>query len=206
MIKCNVTVCGTVTRAVELRSSQEGKPFITFKMTVPIPTESDSPRQTEISVIKDGNEESCMSQFPVNSKVLVTGILTFNLKGNNVYFNLRAESITPQGEAQEGISGTMDFWGTVGKQTEKKISSKEKEYLLFTAYSTQKEGETLLFQWVRFMDFSGKNDELIKEKASIKVTGTFEAKYYKERLDLSCFAKEVKPWERKKNQPEIQKQ
>ena len=37
MIKCNVTVCGTITRSAQMRTNKEGKAFLAFGVSVVIP-------------------------------------------------------------------------------------------------------------------------------------------------------------------------
>lgn len=34
MIKCNVTVCGTISRQAQMRANKEGKQFISFGISV----------------------------------------------------------------------------------------------------------------------------------------------------------------------------
>lgn len=40
MIKCNVTVCGTITRSAQMRTNKEGKAFLAFGVSVVIPAKS----------------------------------------------------------------------------------------------------------------------------------------------------------------------
>ena len=40
MIKCNVTICGTVSRAAQMRTNKEGKPFMTLGVSIVIPAKS----------------------------------------------------------------------------------------------------------------------------------------------------------------------
>ena len=54
MIKCNVTVCGTVSKAATCRTNKEGKAFVSFAMNVVIPAKSGINKTIEVSVIKDG--------------------------------------------------------------------------------------------------------------------------------------------------------
>lgn len=37
MMKCNVTICGVVSKAATCRTNKEGKPFVTFSVAVVIP-------------------------------------------------------------------------------------------------------------------------------------------------------------------------
>ena len=51
MIKCNVTVCGTVSKAATCRTNKEGKPFVSFAVNVVIPAKSGMNKTIEVSVI-----------------------------------------------------------------------------------------------------------------------------------------------------------
>lgn len=55
MIKCNVTVCGTVSKAATCRTNKEGKAFVSFAMNVVIPAKSGINKTIEVSVIVDTN-------------------------------------------------------------------------------------------------------------------------------------------------------
>ena len=40
MMKCNVTICGVVSKAATCRTNKEGKPFVTFSVAVVIPAKN----------------------------------------------------------------------------------------------------------------------------------------------------------------------
>ena len=52
MIKCNVTVCGTITRSAQMRTNKEGKAFLAFGVSVVIAAKSGINKTFEISVLK----------------------------------------------------------------------------------------------------------------------------------------------------------
>ena len=56
MIKCNVTVCGTVSREAAVRTDKAGKPFVSFALNVVIPARNGINKTIEVSVAKDGND------------------------------------------------------------------------------------------------------------------------------------------------------
>lgn len=58
MIKCNVTVCGTVSRQAQIRANKEGKQFISFGVKVVIPAKSGINKTIEISVAKDTDNQA----------------------------------------------------------------------------------------------------------------------------------------------------
>jgi coproporphyrinogen III oxidase len=54
MIKCNVTVAGTITRSAQMRTNKDGKAFLAFGVSVVIPAKNGINKTFEISVAKDG--------------------------------------------------------------------------------------------------------------------------------------------------------
>ena len=54
MMKCNVTICGVVSKAATCRTNKEGKPFVTFSVAVVIPAKNGINKTIEVSVLKDG--------------------------------------------------------------------------------------------------------------------------------------------------------
>ena len=91
MIKCNVTVCGTLSRSAVRRTNKEGKPFQTFGINVVIPASVGINKTIEISVAKDGDDD--LSMLTIGSRIEVTGVLTFHKKDENLWFNLSATGI-----------------------------------------------------------------------------------------------------------------
>ena len=63
MIKCNVTICGTISRAAQMRTNKEGKSFLSFGVNVVIPAKSGINKTVEISVAKDGGTNDELSQY-----------------------------------------------------------------------------------------------------------------------------------------------
>ena len=53
MMKCNVTICGVVSKVATCRTNKEGKPFVTFSVAVVIPAKNGINKTIEVSVLKD---------------------------------------------------------------------------------------------------------------------------------------------------------
>lgn len=49
MIKCNVTVCGTVSRQAQMRANKEGTQFASFGINIVIPAKSGINKTVKIS-------------------------------------------------------------------------------------------------------------------------------------------------------------
>ena len=73
MIRCNVTVCGVVSRVATCRTNKDGQPFVTFAMNVVIPAKSGINKTIEVSVLKDGTltatEDCIVGQMEFRGKV-----------------------------------------------------------------------------------------------------------------------------------------
>ena len=55
--------------------------------------------------------------------------------------------------ADDSVKGEIEFRGTVGNKIEEKTDKKGNPYLVFSAFSSEKDGEGYSFTWVRFMHF-----------------------------------------------------
>ena len=102
MIKCNVTVCGTIGRNASARTNKEGNSFLSFPLRVTIPDRDGQNEVIEISVSKDGSQEEA-SGYRNGSHVEITGTLFLKRRGDKLYFNLFADRIDPV------ASDTADF-------------------------------------------------------------------------------------------------
>ena len=88
MIKCNVTVCGTVSRQAQMRANKEGTQFASFGINIVIPAKSGINKTVEISVAKTCNNLSELPTIQVGTRIEVAGILMFHKKGEALYLNL----------------------------------------------------------------------------------------------------------------------
>lgn len=75
MIKCNVTINGTVSLTATVRTNSEGQTFICFAVKATIPAKSGAGKQVEISVSKNGGETDA-TQYAVGTRVEMQGTLT----------------------------------------------------------------------------------------------------------------------------------
>ena len=121
MIKCNVTINGTVSRAATVRTNSEGQTFICFGVKTTIPAKSGAGKQVEISVSMDGGE-SDTNPYAVGTKVEMRGTLTFRKRSDNLYLNFHADAVdfTPASD-KDNIEGDIEFRGTIGKQVAQRM-------------------------------------------------------------------------------------
>ena len=199
MIKCNVSVCGTVSKAAVVRNGKDGMPFTTYSIDVVVPAKKGINKTVMVSCIMDGD---CAEAIVVGNRIDVKGVLTFKKKDDNLYFNLKGIEVSqPAAESKDGIVGDMDFKGKVGKDIDMKKDKNGKTFLMFSAFSAEKIGEEFAFTWVRFVRFSEEKEEWLQSKATIEAKGELEISVYNERLNLGCKVAELSQWEKKPYQP-----
>ena len=205
MIKCNVTICGAISRAAQIRTNKEGKPFLSFGVNVVIPAKSGINKTIEISVAKDGGTNDELSQYSVGSRVEVVGVLTFHKKGEALYFNMSATGINNfDASGDDSIKGDIEFRGSLGNKIESKTDKKGNPFLVFSAFSTEKNGEDFAFTWVRFMQFGETQKDWMAPKAGIEAKGELQLGVFNDRLDITCRVSELKEYEKKPFTPNVE--
>ena len=199
MIKCNVSVCGTVSKAAVVRNGKDGMPFTTYSVDVVVPAKKGINKTVMVSCIMDGD---CAKAIVVGNRIDVKGVLTFKKKDDNLYFNLKGNEVSQSAaENKDGIVGDMDFKGKVGKDIDMKKDKNRKTFLMFSAFSAEKIGEEFAFTWVRFVRFSEEKEEWLQSKAAIEAKGELEISAYNDRLNLGCKVAELSQWEKKPYNP-----
>ncbi len=195
MIKCNVTISGTVSKAAQVRSNKEGKPFTTFGVAVVIPNPNGINKTIEVSVIKDGAENT--ATYVVGNRIELTGELTFKKREDNLYFNFTAQSVNHSpATTEDGIKGELHIKGTTGKNIEQKTTKSNKNMLVFSAYSGEKTADGFAFTWVRFVQFDATRPDWLQPKTTIEAKGELELSIFYDRLNLGCKLTELKQWEK----------
>ena len=196
MIKCNVTVCGTITRSAQMRTNKEGKAFLAFGVSVVIAAKSGINKTFEISVAKDGGMDE-LNGLSSGTRVEMVGVLTFHKKDDTIFLNMSATGVnTFNAPAEDSVKGTIEFRGTVGNKIEEKKDKKDKPYLVFSAFSSEKVGEGYSFTWVRFMHFGQGKPEWMEGKCGIDAKGELQLSIYNDRLDITCRVAELTQWEK----------
>ena len=191
MIKCNVTVCGTVSRVAAVRTNSEGKPFTAFAINCVVPAKNGINKTIEISVAKDG-EDGTLSGYGIGKRVEVPGVLTFKKRGDDLYFNLATSDVSfPAASNEDSIKGEMHFRGKTGKNIEEKTDKKGKNFLQFSAFSAEKVNDGFEYLWVRFMGVGREREAWLQPKVSIEVKGELEVSVYNDKLNITCMVAEL---------------
>lgn len=191
MIKCNVTVCGTISKAAVVRTNNENKAFTAFAVNCVIPSRNGIDKTVEISVAKDG-EEYNRADYTVGKRVEISGVLTFKKRGDNLYFNMSASSVNlTVASNEDSIKGEMLFRGKTGKNIEEKTDKKCKNFLQFSAFSAEKVNDGFEYLWVRFLGFDREREEWLQPQTGIKAKGELELSVYNDKLNIACKVSEM---------------
>ena len=191
MIKCNVTICGVVSKAATCRNDKDGKPFVVFAVNVVIPAKNGINKTIEVGVTKDGT----LTDVPVielGARIELAGTLTLKKRGDNLYFNLAATGINAATLANEdSITGQMEFRGKTGKQIEEKKDKKGRPFIAFNAFSAEKVQDGFEYTWVRFIRFDHEREAWLQPSMKISAKGNLELSVYNDRLNITCRFEEI---------------
>ena len=171
MIKCNVTVCGIISRDASIRMNTEGKEFLTFPLRITIPATDGQSMNIEVSVRKEG-ERSETDGFRNGSRIEARGTMYFKRRGDKLYLNLFADEICKASEDNvDAIKGELVFRGKVGQRIEDKRDKKDKPYTVFSAFSAEKVADGFEYQWVRFFCFGYEREKWLQAGVKVDVRG-----------------------------------
>lgn len=194
MIKCEVSVCGTINKEAIIRTNKDGKSFMSFAMNIVLPTTSGS-KVLDVSVLCDCEKNNDVSKFCVGTRLNASGTLLFKKRGENLYLNLYAEGFEFENVAAiDSIKGSMLFRGKLGKTIEEKTDKKGNKYRTFSGVSSEKVSDGFEYIWFSFFDFSQVLDDAIKPETKVEIAGTLDLSFFKEKLTISSRIKSVSPY------------
>jgi hypothetical protein len=194
MIKCEVSVCGTINKEAIIRTNKDGKSFMSFVMNIVLPTTSGS-KVLDVSVLCDCEKNNDVSKFCVGTRLNASGTLLFKKRGENLYLNLYAEGFEFENVAAiDSIKGSMLFRGKLGKTIEEKTDKKGNKYRTFSGVSSEKVSDGFEYIWISFFDFSQVLDDAIKPETKVEIAGTLDLSFFKEKLTISSRIKSVSPY------------
>lgn len=192
MIKCNVKLCGTVKYPAKVKSRQDGSNYTSFVLEVPLTATKGEPVSIDVNVAIDNFDHTILTG---GKRVAVEGVM--NIKGapgKMMYFNMSASSIVLDAEEEPGVSGDMEFRGTLCKDIVTPTDKKGNKYLRFSAYSTDKVGENFYSVFVRFVRFESEIPAFMVPKVKIEAKGTLRISSFNSNVDLNCKLTELKEW------------
>lgn len=193
MIKCNVTVCGTVGRDATTRTGKEGKTYLGFPLRAAIPGKDGQKGTVEIGVSQEGDKEAAAG-YRRGLRVEVVGTMYLKRRGEKLYFNLFADEIrTAEAEAEDAVQGELLFRGKVGQHIEEKRDKNDQPYTIFSAFSAEKVDESFEYQWVRFLCFGQEREAWLQPGVRVETKGALSLTAYNGKTDVSCRTEELSP-------------
>lgn len=191
MIKCNVTVCGTIGRDAATRTGKEEKTFLSFPLRVAIQSKDGQSETVEIGVSRDGGPEEAAG-YRSGSRIEATGTMYLKRRGERLYFNLFADRIDPvASDTADFLKGDMAFRGKVGKNIEERKDRNDKPYTMFSAFSIKKVDENFEYQWVRFFCFDRQREEWLQPGVKVEAKGELTVSVHNGKPDISCRVEEL---------------
>lgn len=202
MIKLNLTICGTITKAAQIKTNKEGKQFLSYEISVVIPSKNGQDKTIIVSVAQDASLSKDIANYALNKRAEIKGTGYTHKMGDNLFWNISCETINFMSPGEkDSFKGTIEFRGTVGKKILSGKDKKEKPYYCFSAFHTEKNDETFEYTWLHFMHFGEEKPEWLKEKSHVSVEGDIELSVFKERLDVNCYVKKITKWEKQPYDP-----
>ena len=125
-------------------------------------------------MLQEGNSNE-LAKYASGTRVELKGSMTFRKRESNFYFNFHADSVefSPVNN-QDGIAGSMEFKGTIGKQVDEKTDKKGRQYLIFSVFSTEKDGDIFEYTWVRFIRFAPEHEAFLTPKGKVHINRTLQ--------------------------------
>lgn len=206
MIKANVKVCGTLKGGAKVNTKKaDGSQYLSFVVAVVIPAKTGINKTVDIMVWKSQYTEKEAEDLAQADgfKVDMEGVLAIHKKGDELTFNLSASSVSLCEDSNEdAITGEMHFRGTVGKQVDIKKDKRDKEFLVFSAFSTDVHNNQKSFAWVSFMRFPSGDEPVAKEdwlmpKSFIEAKGELQISVYNDKINIACKLSELNQAERR---------
>lgn len=201
MIKAEANVTGTIKRSASIRTDKNNNPYLSFVMTVVLTDAKATSKSTDVLVSLPNAKQDEAQSYVEGLRVTVNGNLDIRKKENNLNFYLTGNTITTQGVAElDTISGSLSFRGYLKKDNlyQQKADKNGHPFIVFSAYSLEKNGEEYLSTWVNFMRFPEKGAEVesiipewMHPKAHVDITGDLQVSSYNGVVRLSSRVKDM---------------
>ena len=207
MIRADVTAIGTIKRAATIRTDKNNQPYLSFILGITLTDSKGSAKDIELFVMDTKGKQSDISLYSEKKRVSVKGSMNIRTKGEELAYYINAESITTKEVAElDSIDGDLRFVGFLRKDKvcEEKTDRNGKPYLIFSAYSSEKVGDSFVNTWVNFRRFPEKDTgietvkpEWMQPKAHVIIDGDLHLEYYGGKVRISSRVKDMSLWEKK---------
>ena len=201
MIKAEANVTGTIKRSASIRTDKNNNPYLSFVMTVVLTDAKATNKSIDVFVSLPKAKQDEAQSYVEGLRVTVNGNLDIRKKENNLNFYLTGNTVTTQEVAElDTISGSLSFRGYLKKENiyQQKADKNGHPFIVFSAYSLEKNGEEYLSTWVNFMRFPEKDAEVesiipewMRPKAHVDITGDLQVSSYNGVVRLSSRVKDM---------------
>lgn len=207
MIRADVTAIGTIKRAATIRTDKNNQPYLSFILGITLTDSKGSAKDIELFVMDTKGKQSDISLYSEKKRVSVKGSMNIRTKGEELAYYINAESITTKEVAElDSIDGDLRFVGFLRKDKvcEEKTDRNGKPYLIFSAYSSEKVGDSFVNTWVNFRRFPDKDADIetikpdwMQPKAHVSIDGDLHLEYYGGKVRIFSRVKGMSLWEKK---------
>ena len=201
MIKAEVNVTGTVKRNTGIRTDRNNNPYLSLIMTVCLPDAKQTNHSIDVFVSLPNAHQEDVATYTEGMRISVSGSLDIRKRGEELQFYLTGNLISTENVADlDAIGGTMTFRGHLKKENvyEEKSDKNGHPFIVFSAYSAEKVGESFVSTWVNFMRFPEKdadistiNPDWMRSKAHMDISGDLQVSSFGGVVRLSCRVKDM---------------
>ena len=201
MIKAEANVIGTIKRSASIRTDKNNNPYLSFFMTVVLADAKTTNRSIDVFVSLPNAKQDEAHVYVEGLRIAVNGNLDIRKKEDNLNFYLTGNTVTTQNVAElDSISGSLSFRGYLKKENiyQQKTDKNGHPFIVFSAYSVDKNGQEFQSTWVNFMRFPEKDadvesiiPEWLHSKAHVDITGELQVSSYNGVARLSCRVKDM---------------
>ena len=202
MIKAEANVIGTIKRSASIRTDKNSNPYLSFIMAVNLPDAKVNTKSIDVFVSFPNVTQDEAHSYIEGLRVAVNGNLDIRKKGEELNFYLTGKEVSTQDVATlDTITGTISFRGYLKKENiyEQKTDKNGNPFIVFSAYSLEKNSQEFVSTWINCMRFPEKGatiDSIIPEwlhaKAHIDVDGDLQLSSYNGIVRISCRVKDMK--------------
>ena len=197
MIKCNVTACGNIVSSAVEKTAQDGSKFIAYAIVTALQGSDQSVAEVHIEVTAPYNADT-IQNYSTGRKVTINGIMHVRKYPGVEYRHLRTDKEAEFNESTvpDRLEGSMEFRGKIGKKgIEQKTSKKGRAFQVFSAFSSDKNGENREFTWVNFLVLNPIQADYFAAEKYVEVHGDLRLNIYKSKLQLECQVNSVEAWD-----------
>ena len=201
MIKAEVNVTGTVKRNAGIRTDRNNNPYLSLILTVCLPDAKQTNHSIDVFVSLPNARQEDVYTYTEGSRLTVNGSMDFRKKEEELQFYLTGNLVSIENVTDlDAIGGTMTFRGHLKKENvyEEKNDKNGHPFIVFSAYSSEKVGESFVSTWVNFMRFPEKDADIssilpdwMHPKAHVDIKGDLQVSSYGGTVRLSCRVRDI---------------